>query len=192
MSHYTQFCLIFLSVIILINISLAVASEATSESDPNAYCEIFQNINFRGESLQIRESHLVMNLTQITQSWMGSSDEGENEEMKFHSFKLKSLNFPGRSCFITACTRENFSGNCTLFKVSRKRIQSSLLKSIQCTCFNENVNEYPTTSRIEYALIGNTNQSLETPTCKGGIEDEIFLNFTKHGKKIIGVGRNYK
>lgn len=170
--------------LILFGLSLykaAVIVESNNESARNVHCEIFQNINFDGESLQIPESHKIANFTQITQAW-SSSDSNE-----FHSFKLPSVLSPGITCIINACTRENFQGNCTVFKLSRKRIQSFRLKSFECNCFNEHNDKLIENTEVKVPVI--SDQSTVKPSCEG--RNTIFENFTKHGKKIIGVGRNY-
>lgn len=172
---------------ILFELSLYKAAaivEKNHESARNLHCEIYQNINFDGESLQIPASNKITNFTQITQSWSSS----ESKEMdRFHSFKLPSLLSSGIICVINACTSENFQGNCTVFKLSEKRIQSRHLKSFECNCFNEHNDKRIENTKVEVPVI--SDQSTVAPSCDGG--NTIFQNFTQHGKKIIGVGRNY-
>lgn len=184
MSQYIQFCLILFGLSLF---KAAVIIETNNESR-NLYCEIFQNINFDGESLQIPESNKITNFTHITQSW-GSSEHNGLE--KFHSFKLPSLISPRIKCVINACSSENFQGNCTVFKLSRKRVHSHRLKSFECNCFNEQINtSIENDEKVEVSVNSDDDQSTVKSTCEDG-NNTIFKNFTKHGKKIIGVGRNY-
>lgn len=177
-------------VVILIGLRLyrAAVIEVHNESAQNLYCEVFQDINFDGESVQIPAAHKVINFTQLTQSWTGSGSYGADN---LYSFKLPSLIPTGTFCVVKSCTRANFDGNCTVFKQSHKRIQSYRLKSFECSCFHEHDDD-ESIENTKIEVIENSDDAGQS-TVKSACKDEFskFQNFTQRGKKIIGVGRNY-
>ncbi len=175
--------------LILILIALSVWCEAAviqvhNESDRKLYCEVFQSTNFDGESVQIPASFKIINFTQLTQSWIDSGDGS-----KFYSFKLPSSIPSGISCAVRLCTKENFDGNCTVFKLSQERIEPCKLKSFECNCFNDAEKSIESIKATEISVVDQ--QSADRKEVCGHNEDSKFQNFTKLGKTIIGVGRNY-
>lgn len=179
MHRYVQICLIVIGLKLCTAAVIEVYNESPAQ---NLYCEVFQNINFDGESVQIPQSQKIVNFTQLTQSWSRSQSNGDDNS---YSFKLPSLIPTGIICVVKSCTSENFDGNCTVFKQSQKRIQSCRVKSFECRCFNEHDDKVIKNKNVEVAEISNVGQS----TCE--TEFSIHQNFAQLGKKIIGIGRNY-
>lgn len=180
MYRYVQFSLILIGL----RLCKAAVIEAHNESARKLYCEVFQGVNFDGESVQIPESHKVINFTRLTQTWQSSVS---NEDEILYSFRLPSLIPSGTVCVVKSCTSENFSGVCTVYKLSQKQIQSCRVKSFECSCFDEYADK-----GIEHTQITEHSND-DQPTVKQVCEEEFssFQNFMKLGKKIIGVGRNY-
>lgn len=181
MHRYVQFCLIVIGLKLFTAAVIEVHNESPAQ---NLYCEVFQNKNFDGESVQIPQSQKIDNFNQLTQSW--SSSYGSDDS---YSIKLPSLIPSGIICVVKSCTSENFDGNCTVFKQSQKIIQSSRVKSFECNCFNEHDDIIIENKNVVLAEISNVGQSTGKQAC--GTDFSMFQNFTQLGKKIIGVGRNY-
>lgn len=159
----------------LIALSKAAIIDVHNESH-RLHCEVYQRINYDGESIQIPESHKIIDFAQLTQSWI---DSGSNE---FYSFKLPSSIPSGTNCLVKSCTEEHFNGNCTIFKRSQERIQPYRLKSFECRCYTDDDNE-------------NTKKVIDVNSQQQCCEEKkysTFQNFMKLGKTIIGVGRNYQ
>lgn len=181
MNRYVQ------SVVILIGWRSIEAAVIEAQFAPNLYCEVFESINFDGESVQVPESHKIINFTQLTQSW---SSSGSHVADQFYSFKLPLTIPAGINCVVKSCTSENFHGNCTVFKLSQKRIQSCRLKSFECSCSHGHGDDVKT--NID-GTVTNDDDDAGQSTVKSACDDEFskFQNFAQQGKKIIGVGRNY-
>ncbi|KAJ6633196.1 Acylpyruvase FAHD1, mitochondrial [Pseudolycoriella hygida] len=177
MYSYVRFCFILCGL----RLYRTAVIEALNESSRDLFCEVFQNENFEGESVQIHGTQRIQNFTQITQSW---SVEGDT----LHSFKLPTSIPSDIVCVVRSCTIENFHGSCTVFKFSQQRVQSSDLKSFECKCFNENDDELLDDSKSE--IVNDSNNGLSC-TERDIQNYSQFQNFTRLGKKIVGVGRNY-
>ncbi|KAG4067482.1 hypothetical protein HA402_002759 [Bradysia odoriphaga] len=157
----------------------------TFEKSSNLYCEVFQSNDFGGESFQIAQSQKISNFALLTESW---TDVELNTTDQFYSFKLPVAIPAGTNCVVKSCTEENFGGNCTVFKLSQERIQPYRLKSFECNCFNVDDDKIIENEKaVDVRVIG---QASVKQVCDDG-DYSTFKNFTKIGKTIVGVGRNY-
>lgn len=162
----------------------AAVIESFDRSSQNLYCEVFQSSDFVGHSFQIVQSQKINNFALLTESW---TDAQSDESEQLYSFKLPRSIPTGTKCVVKSCMEENFRGNCTVFRSSQERIQPFRLKSFECKCFE---------AHDDNKIIENTkavdinDQVNQKGTCDDG-EFSSFRNFTKIGKTIVGVGRNY-
>lgn len=177
MYRYARFTLI----LIALKAVQAAVIESYEKSPRNLYCEVFESNDFVGEPFQISQSQKINNFALLTESWTDTNWTGQ-----FYSFKLPSSIPAGTKCVVKSCTNENFGGNCTVFKVSQKRIHPRRLKSFECKCFSVNDDEIIENKKDTGVHIDDHG----TRACDDG-EFSTFKNFTKIGKTIVGVGRNY-
>jgi len=174
-------------------ILLSSTASELKQKHNSYYCELFQFPSFRGESLRIPEDNRIFNLSQVTSSWNNLTVD-ENGEI-FYSLKLpSSLSFPesGTSCIIHGCTEEYFNGNCTTLRLSRKKIKGSRIQSFDCKCSAMESASIAAGAGLIKLSSKNGVRRRRNRNC-GGVESfyNEFSNFTKVGKKIIGIGRNY-
>lgn len=188
MYRYVRLILIVFGLKLCISAAVINVDNAFESVGPvNLNCELFERANFAGESIQIPESHKIGDLTKLTRSWT-PTDSHDNDGVVY-SFKLPA-SMPldgGINCVIKSCTKENFKGNCTIHKQAQESIQAYHLTSFECRC--DRVVQHGKNEVTETDATGGVKH--EERCCEKLVDTSEHQNFTKLGKTIIGVGRNY-